>query len=103
MPSGGIWGTRCSAGLGRIHVVARTVAVLVVHARAGGMVLSIPLSVFTSRRNLGARARKMGLFLTPEEIGAAAGTGHASGEHESHEMTEDTSPRRPTRGWRSGA
>jgi membrane glycosyltransferase len=32
-----------------------------------GMVLSIPLSVWTSRRSLGARARKLGLFLTPEE------------------------------------
>jgi membrane glycosyltransferase len=33
-----------------------------------GMALSIPLSVFTSRKNLGARARSLGLFLTPEEI-----------------------------------
>ena len=32
-----------------------------------GMVLSIPLSVFTSRSSWGARARSMGLFLTPEE------------------------------------
>jgi membrane glycosyltransferase len=32
-----------------------------------GMVLSIPLSVFTSRTTLGARARSLGLFLTPEE------------------------------------
>jgi membrane glycosyltransferase len=32
-----------------------------------GMVLSIPLSVFTSRASLGARARSLGLFLTPEE------------------------------------
>ena len=32
-----------------------------------GMVLSVPLSVLTSRRNIGARARKLGLFLTPEE------------------------------------
>jgi membrane glycosyltransferase len=33
-----------------------------------GMVLSIPLSVFTSRRQLGARSRALGIFLTPEEI-----------------------------------
>ncbi|MCD6050039.1 MAG: glycosyl transferase family 2 [Verrucomicrobia bacterium] len=33
-----------------------------------GMVLSIPLSVFTSRASWGDRARKSGLFLTPEEI-----------------------------------
>jgi membrane glycosyltransferase len=32
-----------------------------------GMVLSIPLSVFGSRQSLGFLARKMGLFLTPEE------------------------------------
>jgi membrane glycosyltransferase len=32
-----------------------------------GMVLSIPLSVFTSRSSWGARARNLGLFLTPEE------------------------------------
>jgi membrane glycosyltransferase len=32
-----------------------------------GMVLSIPVSVFTSRSSLGARTRAMGLFLTPEE------------------------------------
>ena len=31
------------------------------------MVLAIPLSVFTSRSRLGARARNRGLFLTPEE------------------------------------
>jgi membrane glycosyltransferase len=32
-----------------------------------GMLLSIPLSVLTSRTSLGARARALGLFLTPEE------------------------------------
>ena len=32
-----------------------------------GMALSIPSSVITSRRHLGARLRKLGLFLTPEE------------------------------------
>jgi membrane glycosyltransferase len=32
-----------------------------------GMVLSVPLSVFTSRRSLGAWAKTAGLFLTPEE------------------------------------
>ena len=32
-----------------------------------GMVFSIPLSVLTSRRSLGARAKTLGLFLTPEE------------------------------------
>jgi membrane glycosyltransferase len=33
-----------------------------------GLALSIPLSVLTSRRHLGTRLRKLGLFLTPEEI-----------------------------------
>ena len=34
---------------------------------AAGMVLSIPLSVLTSRSRWGARTRRWGLFLTPEE------------------------------------
>ncbi len=33
-----------------------------------GMIFSVPLSVFTSRRSWGARARGWGLFLTPEEM-----------------------------------
>jgi membrane glycosyltransferase len=32
-----------------------------------GMVLSIPLSVWTSRASLGEKARRLGLFVTPEE------------------------------------
>jgi membrane glycosyltransferase len=32
-----------------------------------GMLLAIPLSVLTSRMSLGSRARRLGLFLTPEE------------------------------------
>jgi len=36
------------------------------------MVLSIPLSVFTSRSSVGARARSLGLFLTPEETSPPA-------------------------------
>ena len=35
---------------------------------AGALVLSIPLSVYSSRVGLGRRARWLGLFLTPEEI-----------------------------------
>jgi len=34
---------------------------------AGALVLSIPLSVYTSRASLGNRARRAGLFLIPEE------------------------------------
>jgi membrane glycosyltransferase len=33
-----------------------------------GMVLSVPMSVLTSRRTLGLRAKSLGFFLTPEEI-----------------------------------
>jgi membrane glycosyltransferase len=63
-----------------------------------GMVLSIPLSVFTSRRNLGARARKMGLFLTPEEIAPPPELVALRANMKVHEITEDTSPRPPHTG-----
>lgn len=33
-----------------------------------GMILSVPLSVLTSRSNWGHRARQVGLFLVPEEV-----------------------------------
>jgi membrane glycosyltransferase len=35
---------------------------------AAGLVLAIPLSVLTSRSDLGAAARRLGLFLTPAEL-----------------------------------
>ena len=60
-----------------------------------GMVLSIPLSVFTSRRSLGARARKLGLFLTPEEIAPPPELVTLRANMKVHEITEDTSPRPP--------
>jgi len=59
-----------------------------------GMVLSIPLSVLTSRRSLGARARKIGLFLTPEEIAPPRELVALRANMKVHELTEDTSPRR---------
>ena len=37
---------------------------------AGALVLSIPLSVFSSRVTLGRLARRLGLFVTPEELQA---------------------------------
>jgi membrane glycosyltransferase len=37
-----------------------------------GMILSIPLSVLTSRSSFGARTRSLGLFLTPEETSPPA-------------------------------
>ena len=47
-----------------------------------GMVLSIPLSVLTSRRSLGARARKPGIVSDAGGNRAAAGTGLAARAHE---------------------
>lgn len=38
-----------------------------------GMLLAIPLTVLTSRSSAGARTRKAGLFLTPEETSPSAG------------------------------
>ena len=35
---------------------------------AGALIVSIPLSVYTSRVSLGRRARRAGLFLIPEEV-----------------------------------
>jgi len=63
-----------------------------------GMVLSIPLSVFTSRRSLGARARRLGVFLTPEEIAPPAELVALRANMKVHELTDDTSPRRPHAG-----
>ncbi len=58
-----------------------------------GMVCSIPLSVFTSRRSLGARARKLGLFLTPEEIAPPPELVAFRANMKVHELTEDPTPR----------
>ena len=60
-----------------------------------GMVLSIPLSVFTSRRSLGARARQLGLLLTPEETAPPPELVALRSRMKVHELTEDTTPRRP--------
>jgi membrane glycosyltransferase len=59
-----------------------------------GMVLSIPLSVFTSRVSLGAHTRKLGLFLTPEEIAPPPELVALRSYMKVHEITEDSSPRR---------
>jgi membrane glycosyltransferase len=58
------------------------------------MALSIPLSVFTSRRSLGARARKMDLFLTPEETAPPPELVALRARMKVHELTDDTTPRR---------
>jgi len=63
-----------------------------------GMVLSVPLSVLTSRRSLGARARKLGLFLTPEEIAPPPELVALRANMKVHELTEDNSLQRPHAG-----
>jgi membrane glycosyltransferase len=63
-----------------------------------GMALSIPLSVFTSRRSLGARARKMDFFLTPEETAPPLELVSLRARMKVHEITEDTTPRHPHAG-----
>src|SRR5476651_550625 len=63
-----------------------------------GMVLSIPLSVLTSRKNLGARARSLGLFLTPEETRLPEELLSLRSHLKIHELTGDNSPRDPHAG-----
>ena len=58
-----------------------------------GMVFSIPLSVLTSRRNLGARAKSAGLFLTPEETKPPMELISLRSRMKIHELTEDETPR----------
>ncbi|MGH7951257.1 MAG: glucans biosynthesis glucosyltransferase MdoH [Limisphaerales bacterium] len=59
-----------------------------------GMIFSVPLSVLTSRRSWGARARTLGLFLTPEEIMPPAELISLRAHLKIHELTGDTAPRR---------
>jgi membrane glycosyltransferase len=63
-----------------------------------GMALSIPLSVLTSRRSLGARARSLGLFLTPEETKPPAEIISLRSHLKIHELTGDPAPPRPHAG-----
>ena len=58
-----------------------------------GMVFSVPLSVLTSRRGLGARAKAMGLFLTPEETRPPMEIVSLRSRMKIHEMTDDDTPR----------
>ncbi|HTQ52535.1 MAG TPA: glucans biosynthesis glucosyltransferase MdoH [Candidatus Acidoferrales bacterium] len=63
-----------------------------------GMVLSVPLSVVTSRLNLGARARKLGLLLTPEETKPPLELVSLRAQMKIHELTDDNGPRPPHAG-----
>jgi len=53
-----------------------------------GMVFSVPLSVLTSRRSLGARAKSLGLFLTPEETCPPVELVSLRSRMKIHELTE---------------
>jgi membrane glycosyltransferase len=59
-----------------------------------GMVLSVPLGVLTSRRRAGTHARKLGLFLTPEETAPPRELVALRARIKVHEITGDTTPRR---------
>jgi membrane glycosyltransferase len=59
-----------------------------------GMVFSVPLSVLTSRRALGARAKSLGLFLTPEETGPPMELVALRSRMKIHELTEAEAPPR---------
>jgi membrane glycosyltransferase len=63
-----------------------------------GLILSIPLSVLTSRRSLGAPARRLGLFLTPEETRPPAELISLRAHLKIHELTGDFAPPRPHAG-----
>jgi membrane glycosyltransferase len=63
-----------------------------------GMVLSIPLSVFTSRRSLGMRVRKFGFFLTPEETMPPPEITSLRAHLKIQEIISDAAPRRPHAG-----
>jgi membrane glycosyltransferase len=63
-----------------------------------GLILSIPLSVLTSRRSLGAPARRLGLFLTPEETRPPAELISLRAHLKVHELTGNTTPPLPHAG-----
>ncbi len=58
-----------------------------------GMVFSVPLSVLTSRRSIGARAKSAGLFLTPEETKPPMELVSLRSRMKIHDLTEDETPR----------
>jgi len=63
-----------------------------------GLVLSIPLSVLTSRRSLGSAARRLGLFLTPEETRPPVELISLRAQMRIHELTDAAPPSRPHAG-----
>jgi membrane glycosyltransferase len=63
-----------------------------------GMAFSVPLSVLTSRRSLGAQARRLGFFLTPEETTPPVELISLRAQLRIHELTNDPAPPRPHAG-----
>jgi membrane glycosyltransferase len=63
-----------------------------------GMVFSVPLSVLTSRRRLGSRAKQLGLFLTPEETKPPAELVSLRSRMKIHKLTTSNLPERDHRG-----
>jgi membrane glycosyltransferase len=57
-----------------------------------GMVFSVPLSVFTSRRTLGTWAKTAGLFLTPEETAPPRELVSLRSRMKIHDLTNDEVP-----------
>jgi len=63
-----------------------------------GMAFSVPLSVLTSRRSLGAQARRLGFFLTPEETKPPVELISLRAQLKIHDLTDDPTPPRPHAG-----
>jgi len=63
-----------------------------------GMILSIPLSVFTSRGSWGARARAAGLFRTPEELSPPPELAAVASRMAALEKAGETVPAAPNSG-----
>ena len=58
-----------------------------------GLVLSVPVSVLTSRRTLGAHAKSLGLFLTPEETAPPMELVALRSRMKIHDLTANDQPR----------
>jgi membrane glycosyltransferase len=58
-----------------------------------GMVLSIPTSVLTSRASLGEKARRLGLFVTPEETAPPPELASLRAHMAAQEVSRQTAPR----------
>lgn len=63
-----------------------------------GMVLSVPLSAFTSRSRWGQRARQLRLFLTPEETQPPSELASLRSRITERDAAGDTAPRPPNAG-----